>query len=115
MARIIVIDDDRDLPFHATYARTSASGLSLLQDCLDSEDRVAELWLDHDLGCSDEAESIYDTIMPVVNWLEEMAYNGTPLNVGMIYVHTANPSAAPVMLAALEKWYPVRRAIIMEA
>lgn len=115
MTRIIVIDDDRNFSFYAQYARTSVAGLSMLQECLENGDRVTELWLDHDLGCAAEAISDYDTIMPVVNWLEEMAHNGTPLNVGMIYVHTANPSAAPVMMAALEKWYSVRRAVIMEA
>ena len=111
MARIIVIDDERDLGFYAEYARTSADGLKILQDAHKNDDRVTELWLDHDLG---ENEDGFDTIMPVVSWLEEMAYCDTPLNVGVIYIHTANWYAAPVMMDALKKWYNVERAVIVE-
>lgn len=102
MSTIIVIDDERTFSFPAEYARDSESGLALLQDCFDKNIRVVELWLDHDLGGD-------DTIMPVVRWLEEMAYFKTPLIVNRIYVHTANPSAAPAMMAALDKWYWVKR------
>ncbi|MBW8481314.1 cyclic-phosphate processing receiver domain-containing protein [Actinomadura parmotrematis] len=102
MAVILGVDDLRALPHATRVARTSAAGVRLLEEHRDA--RVDELWLDHDLGGE-------DSIMPVVAVLEEAAFDGRPYDIGMIYVHSANPSGAETMTRALRRWgYPVRRA-----
>lgn len=112
--RIVVIDDERipapgaDSIVVETH-RTLAEGLAILQAYHDSGEHIDELWLDHDLGLNDDSEFGWDTIMPVVNWLEEMGHFETPLSVGMIFVHTANPAAAPRMMDALRPYYTVIR------
>lgn len=53
-----------------------------------------------------------DRILPVVALLEEAAFNGHPFQIGMIFVHSANPSGAETMVRALTRWdYRVRRAV----
>jgi hypothetical protein len=109
---IVVIDDERTLPISeipVMLARTSDEGLALLKEFQSSGVRVNELWLDHDLGESDSAPYGWDTIMPVVYWLEEQGHNGTPLDVEFVMVHTANPAAAPAMMEALRPYYRVIR------
>ncbi len=69
-------------------ARTSAAGVELLDRCRDQ--RLDELWLDHDLGED-------DTIWPVVEVLERAAFDGRPLDVGVINIHSANPVGATKM------------------
>ncbi|WP_216858332.1 cyclic-phosphate processing receiver domain-containing protein [Actinomadura verrucosospora] len=99
---IIGIDDLRPLPRATQIARTSREGVQLLQEHRDGV--IDELWLDHDLGGD-------DSIMPVVTLLEEAAFNGRPFQIGMIFVHSANPSGAETVVRVLERWnYPVRRA-----
>jgi hypothetical protein len=59
---------------------------------------------DHDLG--DE-----DTIWPVVEVLERAAFEQRPLGIGVIYVHSANPAGAAIILQVLQHWrYGVRSA-----
>lgn len=94
---ILVIDDQRTFPFPAVYARTSAEGLALLD-----ANAYAEVWLDHDLGGRDD-------IWPVADELIRRALNGAPLPLRQLVVHTANPPAGSRLVAALERYYPVRR------
>jgi hypothetical protein len=83
----------------ALVARSSADGVALLASLTGSP--IAELWLDHDLGGD-------DTIWPVVEVLERAAFAGAPLDVGAIYVHTANPAGAARIAQVLRRWdYPV--------
>ncbi len=96
---VLVIDDMRTFAFPAVYARTAGEGLARLQ-----ERAWREVWLDHDLGQGVD-------IKPVVRLLEERAFDGTPLEVGLIYVHTSNPTAGDAMMAGLGRWYKVRRAV----
>ena len=96
---ILVIDDLRTFAFPAVYARTADEGLARLQ-----ERSWREVWLDHDLGQGVD-------IQPVVRLLEERAFNGAPMEVGLIYVHTSNPTAGDAMVAGLSRWYRVRRAV----
>lgn len=115
---IVVIDDAR-IP---TFSTDEAINLSLLTDLAGATEAlkfyhskstsIDELWLDHDLGMNMDENDIvrFDDIMPLVKWLEEMGYNGTPLNVGTIFVHTANPGGADQMMAALNPYYDVVRA-----
>lgn len=76
-------------------ARTSTAGAELLERCRDQ--RLDELWLDHDLGEG-------DTIWPVVEVLEHAAFDGRPLDVGIINIHSANPAGATKMAQALRRW-----------
>jgi len=102
--RVILVDDLRSFidGRNAEVARTSAAGLALLQARRDV--RIDELWLDHDLGED-------DTIWPVVEVLEHAAFEGRPLDIGAIYIHSANPSGAARMAQALRRWgYPVHLA-----
>lgn len=99
---VLGIDDLRSLPRATRIARTSQEGVLLLEEHRDR--RIDELWLDHDLGGE-------DSIMPVVALLERAAFDGRPFQIGMIYVHSANPSGADTMLRVLKRWnYRVRRA-----
>ncbi|MEV5574683.1 Imm21 family immunity protein [Spirillospora sp. NPDC052269] len=103
-ARVVLgVDDLRSLPGVTRIARTSAEGVLLLEEhrgCF-----IDELWLDHDLGGD-------DSIMPVVTVLEEAAFSGEPFRIGMVYVHSANPSGAETVVRVLSRWgYQVRRAV----
>jgi hypothetical protein len=43
--------------------------------------------------------------------LEEAAFSGRPFRIGMIFVHSANPSGAETVVRVLRRWhYRVRRA-----
>ena len=110
---IVVIDDERTLPISdipVFLFKNSSDGLAALKEIHTSGVTIDELWLDHDLGEID-ISPYWDNIMPVVYWLEELGYAGTPLKVETIFVHTANPAAAPVMMDALRPYYRVTRAV----
>jgi len=98
----ILVIDDRRMFDRATepVARTSEEGLHLLERFRGK--RVDELWLDHDLGGK-------DTIKPIVNMLEEDAFNGRPWNIGRIIFHSSNIEATKPMILGLSKWYYVGR------
>lgn len=107
----VVVDDLRSFPgledrFELLYARTSRSGCDLLLELSLSGRHVDLLLLDHDLG--DETGSL-DDILPVVDLLAESAFLGTPLDVGQVVVHSANPVGAATVVRSLERYYPVRR------
>ncbi|MFD6284984.1 cyclic-phosphate processing receiver domain-containing protein [Streptomyces sp. NPDC060205] len=99
---VLGIDDLRPLPWTTRIARSSGEGVKLLQEHRDT--LIDELWLDHDLGGD-------DSILPVVTLLEEAAFNGRPFRIGMVYVHSANPTGAETVVRSLTRWnYQVRRA-----
>lgn len=115
---LIVVVDDIRTPMAGTdepeggnivveLHRSLSEGLEALKAYKESGTKIDELWLDHDLGYNPETEFSYDTIMPLVEWMEEAAYHGDVMDIGRVYVHTANYAAAPRMVAALEKYYPV--------
>lgn len=60
------------------------------------------IWLDHDLGIDDDFNK--DTIMPIIDFLNEQAFIGSPINVGTIYVHTSNPVGGSQMMTALQRY-----------
>ena len=114
---IFVVDDLRtplpgseDGTIVVELHRSLADGLAALQGHGEAGTRIDELWLDHDLGYNPDVEFSYDTIMPLVEWLEEQAYHGNVLDIGHVYVHTANYAAAPRMVAALRKHYAISTA-----
>jgi hypothetical protein len=100
--RVVLVHDLRSFADgrSADVARTSAAGVAVLQRYRD--ERVDELWLDHDLGEN-------DTIWPVVEVLERAAFEGRPVDVGVVYVHSANPTGAAKVALVLRRWgYLVR-------
>ena len=114
--RIVVIDDLRTPKqgsdgITVELHRSLADGLAALKGYAEAGSRIDELWLDHDLGESDDANGFgFDTIMPLVEWLEEEAYNGRVMDIGHVFVHTSNWAAAPRMVAALKNYYSVTTA-----
>ncbi len=112
-ARLVVLVDDlrsfRD-ERPALVARSSAAGVALLRELHEPPHDVRgrltidELWLDHDLGGA-------DTIMPVVEYLQERAFSGDGLDVRAVFVHSANPVGADSVVLGLRRFgYPVSRA-----
>ena len=69
---------------------------------------VAELWLDYDLGTGPDGRT--RTARPVVDELVRAARAQQPYPIGVIRVHTANPTAAVWMLRELRSaGYAVER------
>ena len=104
LPRIVLVDDLRSFVDGrlAQVARTSAAGVEVL--ARHRGQRLDELWLDHDLGED-------DTIWPVVEVLERAAFEDHPFEIGVVYVHSANPAGAEKILQALRRWgYHVRSA-----
>ncbi|MET7749788.1 cyclic-phosphate processing receiver domain-containing protein [Micromonospora sp. NPDC005367] len=100
--RIILVDDLRSFADgrKAQVARTSAAGIEALESRRGQ--RLDELWLDHDLGGD-------DTIWPVVEVLERAAFEEQPFDIGVVFVHSANPAGAARVMQALRRWgYHVR-------
>ncbi|MBM2618681.1 hypothetical protein JIG36_24285 [Actinoplanes sp. LDG1-06] len=95
--RVVLVDDLRSFVDgrRAEVARTSEAGVRLLEGYRGR--RLDELWLDHDLGED-------DTIWPVVEVLERAAFDGRPLDIGVIKIHSANPAGAAKMTQALRRW-----------
>jgi hypothetical protein len=103
---ILVIDDLRNFRDgrDAEYARTSAEGL----DILEKNAPLDELWLDHDLGMLESGRP--DTIMPVIDYLAGLAFDGRPYPVKRVVVHTSNPVGARQMVQSLQNYgYNVTR------
>ncbi|GAA0442947.1 hypothetical protein Aca07nite_63970 [Actinoplanes capillaceus] len=101
---VILVDDLRSFADGrpAEVARTSAEGVALLE--AHRGRRIDELWLDHDLGGE-------DTIWPVVEVLERAAFEGRPIEIDLISVHSANPVGAARIRQALDRCgYRVRAA-----
>lgn len=103
MGKILVIDDLRTLReipdgCDVTYALTSKDGLAELR----KGEELSELWLDHDLGYDMEAQDA-DTIRPIIDYLDELAFNDTPYPVGVILVHTMNSIGASYMVDVLSR------------
>jgi hypothetical protein len=104
MKPILLIDDMRNFitnPDAPVFiARTSAEALEVL---IAESKEFQSIWLDHDLGCD-------DTINPVVDYLCEQSFLGTPIDVEVVYVHTSNPVGAYQMMSTLVRYgYEARR------
>lgn len=113
---VLIIDDLRHLKsevvsqFNAEektvlIARNSRTGIAELEENINTH--YAAIFLDHDLGLVDEK---VDSILPVIDYLCEKAFNETPINVDVIYVHTSNPVGGKQMMASLQRYgYNVQR------
>ena len=91
----VLVDDVRGFRDKrpALVARSSQEALDLLNELRD--ERIADLWLDHDL----EGE---DTIRPVVELLVLLAKEGTPQDVGQVHIHSSNVGAGHWMGVELQ-------------
>lgn len=101
-SRVLLIDDLRDFkseisPNDLTVARTSQEGLDILL-----ARKWEQIWLDHDLGLKPDGSE--DTIMPVVDLMCERAFNGNPVEVETILIHTSNPNGAVAMQRSLSAY-----------
>lgn len=94
-----MVDDLRTFTFPAVYARSSAAGLDAVRSV--RSEGLDELWLDYDLG---EVDGVADVAEPIVDLLAEWAHDGTPLDVGRVVVHSANPVGAARMMLSLQRW-----------
>lgn len=93
---VVVIDDRRTFSNResVTYAKNAREGLRVLAQ----KARIDELWLDHDLGDGVD-------IRPILRLLCEAAESGRPLDIGTIYVHTANVVRGDAMVDTLSRYY----------
>jgi hypothetical protein len=97
----VLIDDVRGFRDErpALIARSSQDALALLAELGDQ--RIDDLWLDHDLVGD-------DTIRPVVETLVQQAKAGSPLNVGQIHIHSSSVGGGHWMAVELRAaGYPV--------
>jgi hypothetical protein len=104
---VLLIDDVRRFrdERECAVARTQEAGLALVRAHRDA--RIDELWLDHDL--ERDGSGRIRTVMPVVDELVRWAADGVG-DVGVVYVHSANPAGALAIRRALERaGYDVRR------
>lgn len=96
---ILLIDDLRN--FRVTpkgelvIARTSQEALDFLK--ANEDKHFSEIWLDHDLGAD-------DTIMRVVDYLNERAFFSNHVDVDVIYIQSSNPVGVKQMLMGFERY-----------
>lgn len=89
--RIVVVDDERTLPWGSVHLRNSQDAMTYLQ----TAPPVAELWLDHDLGDD-------DTTRPIALWLAERAHHGDAPAIALVVVHTMNPVGRDWLVTTLK-------------
>lgn len=105
---ILLIDDLRSFndrvseiykDAEVVVTRNSVEALEYLKANTTTE--FASIWLDHDLGIVNGAK---DTIMPVVDFLCEQGFIGSPIYVETIYIHTSNPVGGNQMAVSLQRY-----------
>ena len=100
MSKILLVDDLRDFKDNreCVIARNSSEALTILK-----QDKFwDEIWLDHDLGIVEEVG--IDNVMRVVDYLSKQAFEGNPIEVGLIYVHTSNPVGGKQIMLSLQNF-----------
>lgn len=101
---VIVVDDEREFDFPATYFRTLEAAMLHFDHDPTYRACIDELWLDHDLGGSDEDPI---DIRPLIDLLQERAYLGTPWWIVTVVVCTDNEDGRAYIHAALDRYYNV--------
>jgi len=106
---ILVIDDVKVFPFpdnvEVVYARTLLQGTAYLEAWeIAHEEKIDELWLDHDLGINPDTGEEED-IRPICLMLAERAFNGNPYPVGRIAICSLNPVGISWMWSTLSPYY----------
>lgn len=116
---ILVVDDDRIFPWTVKdkhfiiYERSSRDAIAFMARfwayfyLIPDNERMHELWLDHDLGNN-------DTIKLVVDFLLFVHHAGFPFPVDHVHVHSMNASGADKAVKALEGPYDARRVPLPE-
>lgn len=97
--RVLVIEDLRTFRFPATYARTVYEAWPHLVS-----GHWDEIWFDHDMGLTRDDDTTY----PIAQYMEKRAYEGVPIDVDRVFVHTANPYGGDRLMAALRAYNPIR-------
>ena len=99
---VLLIDDVRSFADGRAcqIARTSGAAVALLQQ--QRSVYIDEIWLDYDLA-GRHSTAYEETAMPVVDELVQAAGQQAPYDVGVIYLHTANPRGGVRMRAALRR------------
>lgn len=96
---ILLIDDLRNFRVapegELMVARTSQEALDYLKSHEDTH--FEQIWLDHDLGAD-------DTIMVVVDYLNERAFFDNHVDVDVIYIQSSNPVGVKQMLAGFNRY-----------
>ena len=105
----LLIDDLRNFRVRpeggVSIARTSQQALDFLK--ADPSQHYDTIWFDHDLGLT--KFGVVDTTMVVVDYMCEQAFNGEPIDVDMVYVHSSNPVGVKQIMLSLERFgYPVK-------
>ncbi len=77
------------------YATSSKEALEFLEN---NFGLISEIWLDHDLGGD-------DTVVPVVNWLDEKARKGEANHITAIRILTDNPVGYNKIMLALDRHF----------
>jgi len=106
---IVLIDDLRSFkdPDRADLVlRTEKEALEWAR-ALTTEDSIAELWFDHDLGVDDTGD--VTSVMSIVSVLEELAFFDKTPTIERIFVHTSNPVGGKQIEVALARFFDVRR------
>lgn len=113
VSNILLIDDLRSFKDDrtATVLRTSKNALKFLQ----THPNIVwdEIWLDHDLGLASDA-MVPDTIMSVVDYFCEKAFNNDPVKVNIINIHTSNPVGRKQIALSLQRFGYQTRAMQAE-
>lgn len=105
---IVLIDDLRSFKSDtdAKVIRTAIESVEWLTG-LTADDLVKQLWLDHDLG--EDAQGNVTSIMDFVQALEEAAFFERAPQIEEIIVHTSNSVGGRQIIAALERFFTVKR------
>lgn len=105
MSRVLLIDDLRNFRpgmlaegTDLRIARTSEEAFEILRAVNDWD----EIWFDHDLG--ELPNGRLDTTMGVLDYLAEKAFQGAPVNVGHVYVHTSNSVGRKQIMDSLRRY-----------
>lgn len=107
----LLVDDTRtftDDGYAHRRAHTSQEALDVLAELHTEDLFLDELWLDDDLGAG--ADGAPDSTIPVLDYLSQCAATGAPYPIGVVVVHTTDPSAAATLVTGLKQYgYRVRR------
>lgn len=94
---VLLVDDRRVFrpgkPGDITTIRRIEPALEAIAAMIGSGQRLAELWLDHDLGQPDGPDGPTQTTMPLVELICGEAFAGRYLDVQTVYIHTSNSYA----------------------
>lgn len=89
---VLVNLDDEDV---ITIARNSTEAMNILINNPDTQ--WEQIWFDHDLGGDDRA-------MGIMDWMNEKATNGNPINVKTILVHTDNSEGGRALVQGFQRY-----------